>query len=287
MSIIELDTVALARRIRADVLRMVHAAKASHVGSALSCVDILAVLYGGVLRVAPAKLDDPDRDRFILSKGHAAAAIYATLANTGFFARERLATYCANGTALAGHAHHHGVPGVEISTGSLGHGLPIGVGMALAAQADGRPTKVYVVLSDGECDEGSNWEAALFAPQHKLRNLTAIVDYNKIQSYGRVADVLELHPLVDKWRAFRWNVREVDGHDHAQLRQALTAPPGVDENPDHPRMLIAHTVKGKGVSFMEDQNVWHYRNPSDEQLAKALAELEAPGAARGRGDKSK
>lgn len=260
----------LARRIRVDILKMVHAAKASHVGSALSCVDILAVLYHDIMRIDPAHPTKPDRDRFILSKGHAATAIYATLANTGFFPLERLATYCHNGSALAGHAHHYGVPGVEISTGSLGHGLPIGIGMALAAKADNLPSRVFVILSDGECDEGSNWEAALFAPQHKLDNLVVIIDYNQIQSYGRVADVLELAPFADKWRAFRWDVHEIDGHDHAALHAVLAKIPAV---PDKPTAIIARTIKGKGVSFMEDQLVWHYRNPSDEQLAQAIAEL--------------
>lgn len=259
-----------ARRIRVDILKMVHAAKASHVGSALSCADIMAVLYHDILHIDPACPTDPDRDRFILSKGHASTAVYATLANAGFFPHELLDTYCHNGSPFAGHVHHHGVPGVEISTGSLGHGLPIGTGMALAAKADGRPSRVFVVLSDGECDEGSNWEAFLFAPHHQLDNLTVIVDYNKIQSFGRISEILELAPFADKLRAFRWDVHEVDGHDHAALRSVLEKIPAVT---GRPTVILAHTTKGKGVSFMEDKLLWHYRNPSDEQLAIALQEL--------------
>jgi len=260
----------LARAIRAHVLRMTHKANASHVGSCLSMADILAVLYGGMLRVDPARPDWADRDRFILSKGHAAAAVYAILAECGFFPKEWLDTYCQDGSRLAGHITHHGVPGVEVSTGSLGHGLSIGCGMALAGKRDGRPYRVFVMLSDGECDEGSTWEAVLFAPHHRLDNLIAIVDYNKIQSFGTVKEVLDLEPLADKWRAFRWAVREIDGHDCEQIEGALTSVPF---EPGKPSVIIAHTVKGKGVSFMENQLAWHYKSPDDEQLAQALAEL--------------
>ncbi|MFI5394409.1 MAG: transketolase [Candidatus Binatia bacterium] len=264
------DTIELARQVRRQVLRMVTRAKASHVGSCLSVTDLLAVLYGQVLRVDPARPDDPERDRLILSKGHAAAALYAVLAERGFFPKAWLERYGQDGQPLAGHSHHYGVPGVEVSTGSLGHGLPIGVGMALAAKRDGRTARTFVVLSDGECDEGSVWEAALFAPQHQLANLVAIVDYNKIQSYGTVKEVLDLTPFAEKWRAFRWAVREIDGHNH---REILEATRDVPLEPGRPTAIIAHTIKGKGVSFMENLLLWHYRNPSEEQLQQALMEL--------------
>jgi transketolase len=264
-----MTTVELARRIRAHALHMVHKASASHVGSCLSMADLLAVLYGQVLKSDFARPHWPDRDRFILSKGHGGAILYALLAELGFFPKERLNTYCADRSLLTGHISHH-VPGVEVSTGSLGHGLPIGCGIALAGKRTGRSYRVFVMLSDGELDEGSNWEAILFAPQHGLDNLVAIVDYNKIQSFGSVSEVLELEPLVDKWRAFRWAVREINGHDHSQVLSALSSVPFV---PGRPSVIIAHTIKGKGVSFMENQLAWHYRSPDADQLPRALAEL--------------
>src|SRR5205085_6338945 len=190
----------LARTIRAHTLRMVHKSRASHVGTCLSMADLLAVLYGQVLRVDPARPLWPERDRFILSKGHGAAIVYAALAERGFFPAHWLGRYAQNGSPLAGHIISHGVPGVEVSTGSLGHGLPIAAGMALAARREKKTHRIFVVLSDGELDEGSNWEAILFAPQHQLDNLIAIVDYNKIQSFGTVEEVLNLNPLLDKWR---------------------------------------------------------------------------------------
>lgn len=250
---------------------MVHRANASHIGSSLSIADLLAVLYSGILRVDPARSDSSDRDRLILSKGHAAAALYAVLAERGFFPQEWLETYCQDESRLPGHVTAHGIPGVEVSTGSLGHGLSIACGMALAGKRDQRPYRVFVLLSDGECDEGSIWEAALFAPHHRLDNLIVIVDYNKIQGFGTVKDVLDLEPLADKWRAFRWKVREIDGHDHAQIAAVLRTVP---LETGRPTVVIAHTVKGKGVSFMEDQLAWHYKSPDEEQLAHALAELE-------------
>jgi transketolase len=262
----------LSKAIRRHVLLMTHRANSSHVGSCLSMADVLAVLYATVLRKKATQPDWPDRDRFILSKGHGAAAIYAVLAETGFFPTAWLETYCQDGSRLAGHITHHGVPGVEVSTGSLGHGLSLACGMALAGKHDSRPSRVFVLLSDGECDEGSTWEAALFAPHHYLDNLVGIVDYNKIQSLGRVDEVLKLDPLLDKWRAFRWSVREIDGHNHEQILEALT---NVPWEPGKPSCLIAHTVKGKGVSFMENQLAWHYKSPKAEELRSALAELEA------------
>ena len=264
------DVERLARTIRVHTLRMTHAAKSSHVGSCLSMAEMLAVLYGRVLRIDPARPDWCDRDRFILSKGHACAALYAVLAETGFFPASWLRTFYQNNSRLAGHITHTGVPGVEVSTGSLGHGLPMACGMALAGKRDARPYRVFALLSDGECDEGSTWEAMLFAAQHKLDNLVTIVDYNKIQSIGRVQEVMDLTPFADKWRACRWSVREIDGHDLAEVERTLGEVPFLDHSPS---CIIAHTVKGKGVSFMEDRLLWHYRSPSQEDLQTALDEL--------------
>lgn len=263
------DPVRFARRIRELALEMVAQSNASHIGTCLSAADIVAVLYDGVLKIDPANPAWSDRDRFILSKGHGAAILFAALAERGFYPTADLAGYCQNGSKLTGHISHH-VAGVEVSTGSLGHGLPIGCGMALAAKRDRLAWKTFVLLSDGELDEGSNWEAALFAGHHGLDNLVAIVDYNKIQSYGRVSEVLELEPLVDKWRAFRWAVREVDGHDVPTLQRTFASLPF---EPGRPNVLIAHTLKGKGVSFMEDDLAWHYKSPSPAQLSQAIAEL--------------
>jgi transketolase len=256
--------------VRAHALRMTHKARASHIGSCLSVADILAVLYGRVLRVDPEQPDLPSRDRLIMSKGHAAAALYAVLAERGFFPQAWLDRYCEDDQPLAGHISHK-VPGVELSTGSLGHGLSVGCGLALGGKADRDPSRVFVILSDGECDEGSIWEAALFAPHHHLDNLTAIIDFNHIQSFGRVEEVLNLAPFADKWRAFGWAVREIDGHDHEQLANAFAALP---TEPGKPTVFIAQTVKGKGVSFMEDQLAWHYRSVDDHLLEQGLAEVE-------------
>ena len=233
--------------------------------------DLLAALYSGVLRVDPKRPQWEERDRFVLSKGHACAAYYAALAYRGFFPEDWLETFYRDGGKLAGHATHTGVHGIEFSTGSLGHGLSVATGMALAGHRDGAAWRVFAVLSDGECDEGSTWEPILFAPQHRLDNLVAIIDYNKIQSLGRTKDVLDLVPFADKWRAFGWTVREIDGHDMKQIVDALTSVPFV---PGKPSCVIAHTVKGKGVSFMEDQILWHYRNPSVSEYRAAVAEIE-------------
>lgn len=251
---------------------MTNRAKSSHVGSSLSMAELLAVLYAKVLRVKP---DDPDwseRDRFILSKGHGCAALYAVLAESGFFPLEWLETFYLNGSRLAGHATHSQVPGVEISTGSLGHGLSIATGMALAAQRDKKTYRVFCLLSDGECDEGSTWEPILFAAHHKLDNLVAMVDYNKIQSLGTVREVLDLEPFADKWRAFNWAVREVDGHNADEVETVLSSVPF---EAGRPSCIVAHTVKGKGVSFMENLLLWHYRSPQKEEYDAAMAELEA------------
>jgi transketolase len=260
----------LAQRIRCRALEMVTRARASHIGSALSIADIVAVLYGRTLRVDPAAPEDPERDRFILSKGHACAAIYAVLAETGFIDPALLQTYGADGSMLMAHISHK-VPGAEFSTGALGHGLPFGTGKALAAKRRGNDWRTIVLTSDGEWGEGSNWEAALFAAHHQLDNLLCVIDYNKLQSLATVDETLRLEPLHSKFEAFGWAVQEVDGHDHDALSSALDAsswPAG------KPSMLIAHTVKGKGVSFMENKVEWHYRNPTPELLAQAIAEIE-------------
>ncbi len=254
MSEYKRDSITLAKVIRIHALRMTHKAHASHIGSCLSMADILAVLYADILQ---------KNDRFILSKGHGAAAIYAVLAECGYFPKKWLDTYCQDDSILGGHITY-GVPGVEVSTGSLGHGLSIGCGMALMGR------RVFVLLSDGDCDESSTWEAALFAAHHHLDNLVAIVDYNKLQAFGTTKEVLDLEPLASKWRAFGWGVQEVDGHNHHQIENALIDLPS---KVNQPSCIIAHTIKGNGVSWMENSLVWHYKSPNDEELKQALTEL--------------
>lgn len=260
----------LALRVRNHVVRMTSRGGSSHVGSALSIADLLAVLYGNVMHVDPANPKHPGRDRFILSKGHAGAAVYATLAETGFFSVEKLKTHYQDGSDLSGHVSHKGVPGVEFSTGSLGHGLPVATGMAYAAKLRDANHRVFALLSDGECDEGSNWEAILFAGHHGLDRLVAIIDYNKLQSLATVEETLSLEPFGAKWRSFGWNVVETDGHDHEQLQAVLG---GLPAAPGKPTCVVAHTTKGKGVSFMEDSVLWHYRTARGAELEAALAEL--------------
>lgn len=261
------DFAELAAQLRGDIIDLSHQAKAAHLASALSCTDILAVLYGGILKIDPHNPQDPDRDRFILSKGHAAAALYAVLAWKGMIARAQLATYAQKDSLLEEHPSPK-LPGVEAATGSLGHGLPIGNGMALGARIQQRSHRVVVLMSDGECNEGSVWEAAMFASRHGLEQLTAIVDFNKWQATGRSREVLQLDPLAAKWTSFGWAVTELDGHDHQALHQALS-----HTTPGKPQMIVAHTVKGKGVSFMEDDNNWHYRVPNEQEVLTAKQEL--------------
>lgn len=261
----------IAQTLRKHAVRMVHRARASHLGSCMSMADIITCLYWGTLRIQPERPEDAERDRFILSKGHAAALLYAALAERGFFPVADLETYNQAGSSLTGHVNSD-VTGVEFSSGSLGHGLGVGCGLAIAAKRAGHAYRTFVLVSDGELDEGSNWEAILFAPHHRLDNLVLIVDYNKIQSFGRVSEILELHPLAEKFRSFNWSVLEVDGHNISQIQSALESIPAM---PGKPTVLLAHTVKGKGVSFMEDQLMWHYKSPSDEQLQRALQELES------------
>ena len=262
-----MDSKNLAKKVRKHVLRMTSTGKSSHVGSALSIADILAVLYS-TMSIFPDDPKNAKRDRFILSKGHAGAAVYAVLAESGFFDVDVLKEHYQNGSILSGHVSHKGVPGVEFSTGSLGHGLSVAAGMALAAKRRGYDFQTYALLSDGELDEGSNWEALLFAPHHKLNNLSCIIDYNKLQSLTSTHETLNLEPLVDKLIAFGWNVIEIDGHDHEQIKNAI------ETISNEPKFILAHTTKGKGVSFMENQVVWHYRSASEVELTEAIKEIE-------------
>ncbi|MDC0276871.1 transketolase [bacterium] len=266
-----MDTRKLAKMIRIHTLRMTSQGGSSHVSAAFSIADILAVLYDRILRVKPLAPKWPERDRFILSKGHAGAAVYATLAECGFFPLEKLDTHYQDGSDLSGHVSHKRIPGVELSTGSLGHGLGVGCGMAKALKMAGGSQRVFVLLSDGECDEGSNWEAILFAQHHRLDNLVAIIDYNKIQSLAPVSETIDLEPFVEKWAAFNWSVLEVDGHDHAAMNSTFENLP-IKEG--RPTVIIAHTTKGKGVSFMENTVLWHYRCARGEEFEAALKELE-------------
>lgn len=262
----------LAWLIRRHGVEMTHLSGGSHIASILSVADIIAVLYSDVLIYDPQDPKMPERDRFILSKGHAGAAIYAALAESGFFDPEQLKTHYQNGSILSGHVSHKGVPGVEFSTGSLGHGLPVAAGMAQAAKMDSREHRVYVVLGDGECDEGAVWEAALFANHFELNNLVAIVDHNKMQSLDFCENTLKLSPFAEKWRSFGWNALQVDGHDHNALRTAFDEA----KRSEKPTVIIADTVKGKGISFMEFDILWHYRFPHDGwEYDDALKELHA------------
>jgi transketolase len=264
------ELMAIAARLRGKVIEMSSAAGAAHLASCLSCCDVLAAAYWHVLSIDPARPDWADRDRFILSKGHAASALYATLAFKGYFPEAELATYCQDGGRLAEHPPANLLPGVEAATGSLGHGLPIGVGIALAARIRGQSHRVYALLSDGENNEGSVWEAAMFAAGQRVENLCVVVDYNKWQATARSNETLMLSPLRDKWAAFGWDAREIDGHDVEALACAMADLPN---GSGKPVALIAHTVKGKGVSFMEDDNNWHYRAPTPEEVVKAHKEL--------------
>ncbi len=268
------DSRSLALAARRTAVAACSRSGASHIGAALSVIDVLAVLYGGVADVAPDRVDDPARDIVLVSKGHSASGVYSVMAHAGYFPVEWLDAYCADGSHLGGHVTAHDVPGVELSTGALGHALPFAVGRAIADAIDGTDRQVFVILSDGECAEGSNWEAALMAAHRGLEALTVIVDRNRLQILGRTEDVLALEPFADKWAAFGWDVVEVDGHDHDALRDALTG-----AHPGRPRAVIAHTTKGKGVDFMEDKVEWHTLSPNAEHLASALAQLQEDGHA--------
>lgn len=259
---------ATAKRLRTTILKMIHAGKSGHPGGSLSCLDILMTLFGDVLKYDPAKPDWSDRDRFILSKGHGVPALYAVLAEAGFFPTEWLMTLRQLGSPLQGHPDRVRLFAVEAATGSLGQGLSIAQGMALAAKMDKADHRVFCLMGDGETQEGQVWEAAMSIAKFKLDNLTVITDYNHGQIDGKTDDIMDLEPLVDKWKAFNWNVLEVDGHDREALKKTLPK----KEN-GKPTMIVAHTVKGKGVSFMEGVIDWHGVAPNDEQLQKALKEL--------------
>jgi transketolase len=253
--------------IRKSILHMVHYSKSSHVGTCLSMVDILYVLYYKIMHLDPARPTMAGRDKFILSKGHGGAALYATLAERGYFPKAYLDRYYVDGGTLPGHLDMEAVPGVEVSAGSLGHGLSIGIGMALANQLDLDKGHIYVLVGDGECNEGSIWEAVMLASTLKLTNLTVIVDYNQLQSFGRTNEVINQENMSERWRCFGWDAIDVDGHDLNALEDAFKLPNY------KPRAIIAHTVKGKGVSYMENKLEWHYKSPNDQQLEQALQEL--------------
>lgn len=261
----------MARQVRIRSLRMVFEARQGHPGGDMSITDVLAALYFDAMRYNPANPVDPARDRFILSKGHCTGALYSTLAKAGFFPEEELSTYMQPLSRLNGHPNRNKTPGVETNTGPLGHGLPVAVGIAIAGQIDKADYRVFVATGDGELQEGSNWEAAMTAGHRKLSNLTLIVDRNRLQQGARTEDTVGLEPLGDKWRAFGWDVAEVDGHDHAALLPLLDG----SQTRDKPLCIIANTIKGKGVSFMEDQASWHHGVPNAEQFAQAMKELEA------------
>jgi transketolase len=257
-------------RYRRDLLRSIYHAGAGHTGGSLSCVDILNVLYNRVLRVSPETFGDPNRDRYIQSKGHSVEALYVVLADRGFFPKSELETLCRYKSPFVGHPTRK-VPGIEMNTGALGHGLSISVGMAIAAKLDGASYRVSTLLGDGELAEGSNWEAAMAAAHYKLDNLTAILDHNTLQITGRTRDVCSNEPIDEKFRAFGWSVRVVDGHDIGQLSEVLSGPPVARR----PTCVIANTTKGRGVSFMADVCKWHHGVPSQDEYGAAVAELDA------------
>jgi transketolase len=264
----------MANQLRGWVLEMSHRAGTPHLGSSLSCADLVAAAYWGGLDLEPQNFEHPDRDRFILSKGHAATTLYAALALKGYFPLDWLRQYAEPGFVLGEHPSP-GTPGIDVATGSLGHGLPVAVGLALSNRIRGFDRRVCVLMSDGECNEGSVWEAALFAPAHKLANLVVLIDNNRWQATGRSAEITALEPLAAKWDAFGWRAVEIDGHDLTAIRELLA---GAGDPTGRPTAVIAHTTKGKGVSFMEDDNNWHYRIPNDDELARARAELGLTGS---------
>ncbi len=259
-----------AKDIRRSIFKTICNAGGGHLPTCLSMTDILTVLYYEVLCIDPKDIRNPERDRFILSKGHGGVALYAILADKGFFDERHLATHGKKGTILGGHPDMHKVPGVEASTGALGHGLSFGVGTALAARMDANPSRTFVLIGDGECQEGSIWEAALFAAQAKLDNLTVIIDHNKLQAMDKLDKIVGLGSLSEKWAAFGWSVTEIDGHDVDQIRETFKRLP-IDK--DRPGCIIAHTIKGKGISFMENVPIWHYRQPKPEEMKMACEEL--------------
>jgi transketolase len=263
-----MNTVNLAKNLRKLSIQMTNMGKSSHIGSILSICDILSVLYGKILRINKNNPLYHNRDRFILSKGHAGAGVYAALAVLGFFSKKKLFTHCQNNSSLSGHVSHIGNPGVEFSTGSLGHGLSVGAGIAYFSKIRKKKYNTYVLISDGECNEGAIWEAAMFAGHHKLYNLTVIIDKNNLQSIKSTAETLNLEPLILKWKAFGWKVINIDGHNHRQLEISLKIKSKL------PKCIIANTIKGKGVSFMENSVLWHYKSPDPNEVKKAILEID-------------
>lgn len=257
-----------AKKIRRKIIEVSFNANTAHISSSLSIVDILTVLYWDVLKINPKKLNDANRDRFILSKGHAVTALYAVLYYKKILSEELISSYGKNGTLLAGHPEHL-VPGIELSTGSLGHGLSVGAGIAYANKIDNRKSKVYVLLSDAECQEGTIWESVLFSSHFKLNNLVAIIDYNKVQAFGKTNKVINLEPFAEKWKSFGWDVAEINGHNIKLLNKQLNK----TSSKNKPRVIICHTVAGKGVSFMENKILWHYHNLTELEYKQALKEL--------------
>ena len=264
----------LAHKIRLHALEMTNRGGTSHIGSIFSMADVVAVLYADVLHYDPKNPKLPERDRVLLSKGHAGAGIYAALAESGFFPVEELLNHCQNGSHLSGHVSHKGVPGVEASTGSLGQGMPMAMGMALAAKLDQKAHRVFCIVGDGECDEGAVWESALIAAQYQLDNFIVTIDFNKFQSLAPVDETIRLEPLDQKWASFGWHVIRVDGHDHEALHAAYDEAKA-QMGQGKPIVVIADTIKGKGVSFMENTVLWHYRTARGEEYDAALKELEA------------
>jgi len=270
MSTTELKNTAM--RMRQRLVTTSANAKIPHLGSCLSCVEILVALYCHELRIDPEEPEDRNRDRFLLSKGHSAPILFQVLAECGFFHLKDLEAFGKAGSVFHEHPPKPGyIPGIEAATGSLGHGLPMALGMALAARIQKRPTRCYALLSDGECNEGSIWEAAMLAAAQKVDTITAIIDYNKWQATGRSQEIMALDPLAGKWEAFGWHAQEIDGHNFEAIKAALDIARAEEKRPS---VIVAHTVKGKGVSFMEDDNNWHYRTPNTDELEAALRELE-------------
>ncbi len=258
------------KKLRKLIFKSICNGGGGHIPTSLSMIDILNVLYNEIIRIDPKNPKDPNRDRFVLSKGHGSVALYAVLADKGFFDESHLNTYGKKGTILGGHPDMHKVPGVEASTGALGHGFPFAVGIALAGKLNQKDYHVYTILGDGECQEGSIWEAALFAPQKQLDNLTAIIDYNKFQAMDELDNIVSLDPLADKWKAFGWAVQEIDGHNYEEIIDVFTSLPLEEKKPT---LIIAHTIKGKGISFMEGEPIWHYRMPNSDEMKIACKDL--------------
>ncbi len=263
-----MDLEAIARRLRYQLVMMSYRGKAAHLASALSCIDLIIAAYWSILKIDPKKPLHPLRDRFILSKGHAITALYASLAEKGFFSKDLLLSFNQDGGSLPEHPTPNCIPGVEVATGSLGHGLSLGIGQALASKISKQDYQVVTLLSDGECNEGSVWEAALFAPAHNINNITAIIDYNKWQATERSDEVMQISPLKDKWEAFGWQTLEIDGNHFDDILDAYGK-----ISSTQPTAIIAHTIKGKGISFMEDNNNWHYRIPNHEEILLVKQEL--------------